>query len=212
MGGEWSKPRPGRLTLGKTRYPMYSRLGEPQGRSIWVRKISPPPGFDPRTVQPVASRFTDCAIPAHVCVCVCVHIYIYIYTYTYAYIQSVSKPMSQTFPGYSPPPLKQKSSYQHGSKSEQVPRYRLTFMCWYPFEYYIRCSKCWPFAATHPFPADVALRAKMFGCMQVDDSERFLDTGALPHVHCRWHGRRRSGCLPLSKRVVFGLHHESNKK
>jgi len=25
--------------------------------------------------------------------------------------------------------------------SEQVPRYRLTLMCWYPFEYYIRCSK-----------------------------------------------------------------------
>jgi len=24
-------------------------------------KISPPPGFDPRTVQPVASRYTDCA-------------------------------------------------------------------------------------------------------------------------------------------------------
>jgi len=64
-------------------------------------------------------------------------------------IQGVSKPMSQTFPGYSPPQNKQKSSYQHGSKSEQVPRYRLTFMCWYPFEYHIRCSKCWPFAATH---------------------------------------------------------------
>ena len=30
-------------------------------------KISPPPGFDPRTVQPVASRYTDCAIPAYVC-------------------------------------------------------------------------------------------------------------------------------------------------
>ena len=28
----------------------------PQGRSGQVRKISPPPGFDPRTVQPVASR------------------------------------------------------------------------------------------------------------------------------------------------------------
>jgi hypothetical protein len=28
-----------------------------------VRKISPPPGFDPRTVQPVASRYTDWAIP-----------------------------------------------------------------------------------------------------------------------------------------------------
>jgi len=24
-----------------------------------VRKISPPPGFDPRTVQPVASPYTD---------------------------------------------------------------------------------------------------------------------------------------------------------
>ena len=66
------------------------------------------------------------------------------------FVQGVSKPMSQTVSGYSPPPIKQKSSYQHGSKSEQVPRYRLMFMCWYPFEYYIRCWKCWPFAATHP--------------------------------------------------------------
>jgi hypothetical protein len=65
------------------------------------------------------------------------------------YIQDVSKPMSQTVSGYSPPPIKQKISYQHGSKSEHVPRYRLTFMCWYPFEHYISCSKCLPFAATH---------------------------------------------------------------
>ena len=42
---------------------MYRRLGGPQGRSGRVRKISPPPGFDPRTVQPVANRYTDCAIP-----------------------------------------------------------------------------------------------------------------------------------------------------
>jgi hypothetical protein len=28
-------------------------------------KISPPPGFDPQTVQPLASRYTDYAIPAH---------------------------------------------------------------------------------------------------------------------------------------------------
>ena len=27
-------------------------------------KFRPPPGFDPRTAQPVASRYTDCAIPA----------------------------------------------------------------------------------------------------------------------------------------------------
>jgi len=66
-------------------------------------------------------------------------------------IQSVPKPMSQTSPGYSPPLIKQKSSYQHGSKSEQVPRYPLTFMCGYPLSYYIRCSKCWPFAAAHLF-------------------------------------------------------------
>ena len=35
-----------------------------QGPSGRVRKISPPPGFDPRTVQPVASRYTDWAIAA----------------------------------------------------------------------------------------------------------------------------------------------------
>ena len=43
----------------------------------------------------------------------------------FADISFVSKPMSQTFPGYSPPPIKQKSSYQRGSKREQVPRYSL---------------------------------------------------------------------------------------
>ena len=43
----------------ESRYPLYRRLGGPQGRYGRVRKISLPPGFDPRTVQPVASRFTD---------------------------------------------------------------------------------------------------------------------------------------------------------
>ena len=56
---------PAALPPGKTRYPLYRRLGRPQGRSGRVRKISPPPGFDPRTVQPVASRYADWAIPAH---------------------------------------------------------------------------------------------------------------------------------------------------
>jgi len=46
---------------GKTRYPLYRRLGGPQGLSGQVQKISPPPVFDPRTVQPVASRYTDYA-------------------------------------------------------------------------------------------------------------------------------------------------------
>ena len=47
-----------------TRYPLYRRLRGPQGLSARVRKISPPLEFDLRTVQPVASRYTDCAIPA----------------------------------------------------------------------------------------------------------------------------------------------------
>jgi hypothetical protein len=39
----------------ETRYPLYKRLGGPQVRFGWVRRISPPHGFDPLTVQPVAS-------------------------------------------------------------------------------------------------------------------------------------------------------------
>ena len=49
------------FTPAKTRYPLYRRLDGFQGRSGQVGKISPPPGFDPWTVQPVASRYTDYA-------------------------------------------------------------------------------------------------------------------------------------------------------
>jgi len=60
--GEGSASRPGRsFPPGKTRYPLYRRLGGSQGLSGQVRKISPPPGFDPRTVQPVACRYIDWA-------------------------------------------------------------------------------------------------------------------------------------------------------
>jgi hypothetical protein len=55
---------PAALPPGKTRYPLYRRLGGPQGRSGQVRKISPPPWFDPRNVQLVASRYTDYATRA----------------------------------------------------------------------------------------------------------------------------------------------------
>jgi len=56
--GGWSTPRPGRFTPGKP-VPIVQEAGrasEPVGE---VRKISPPPEFDPRTVQPVASPYTD---------------------------------------------------------------------------------------------------------------------------------------------------------
>ena len=41
------------------------KLGVPQGRSGRVRKISPGPECDPRTVQPVSSRYIDCAVRVH---------------------------------------------------------------------------------------------------------------------------------------------------
>jgi hypothetical protein len=40
-------------------------MGGPQGQSERLRNISPPPGFDPRTVQRAASCYTDHVIPAH---------------------------------------------------------------------------------------------------------------------------------------------------
>jgi hypothetical protein len=63
VGGQ--RQAPAVLLPGKTQYPLHRRLGGLQGRSGQVRKISPPPGFDPRTVQPVVSRYTDYAIPSH---------------------------------------------------------------------------------------------------------------------------------------------------
>jgi hypothetical protein len=65
MGVGGQRHAPAALPPGMTRYPMYKRLGRPQGRSGRMLKISPPPGFDPRTVQLVASRYNDYAIPAH---------------------------------------------------------------------------------------------------------------------------------------------------
>ena len=62
MGGR--RHAPAALPPGKNRYPLYIWLGGPQGLSGRVRKISPPLGIEPRTVQPVASRYTDCAIVA----------------------------------------------------------------------------------------------------------------------------------------------------
>jgi len=60
-GGEWSAARPGRtLPPGKTRYPLYRRLGGPQDRSGWAENLVPT-GIRSRTVQFVVSRYTDWA-------------------------------------------------------------------------------------------------------------------------------------------------------
>ena len=49
------------FTPGKDPYPLYRKLFGPQSRSGRVRKFSPQQEFDPRTVEPVTSRYTDWA-------------------------------------------------------------------------------------------------------------------------------------------------------
>jgi hypothetical protein len=66
MGVSGQHHAPAALPPGMTRYPLHKRPNGPQGRSGRVRNIWPVPGFDPRTVEPVASRNTDCVVPAHV--------------------------------------------------------------------------------------------------------------------------------------------------
>jgi len=57
--GEWSAARPGRtLPPIKTRYPFYTRLVGPQGRSRRAENLVTT-GIRSRTIQPVVSRYTD---------------------------------------------------------------------------------------------------------------------------------------------------------
>ena len=71
-GGELSAPRLGRFTSGKRPGTFRTRgwVGPRVGLDEYG-KSRPPPGFDPRTVQPVASRCTDCAVLAHELESVC---------------------------------------------------------------------------------------------------------------------------------------------
>jgi hypothetical protein len=56
---------PGRFIPRKeTHYPLYRRLGGPQGQAGRVRETSLPPGFDLRPIPTVASRSIDHAFPA----------------------------------------------------------------------------------------------------------------------------------------------------
>ena len=102
------------------------------------------------------------------------------------YIQGVPKPMLQTSPGHSPPLIKQKSSYQHGSKSEQVLSYPLTFMCGYPLRLHKTLE--WTWERICLFPADVALCAKL--CLP-HGSRRFGNVS--------WYRHLASCALPLAQ-------------
>ena len=64
-GGEWSAACPGRtLPPGKTRYPLYRRLGGPQGRSGRAENLVPT-GIRSQTLQPVAQSLYRLSYRAH---------------------------------------------------------------------------------------------------------------------------------------------------
>ena len=65
MGVDGQCHAPAALPSGKTRYPLCRRVGGPEGWSGRLQKISPPPGLESRTAQPIASRYTDTALLAH---------------------------------------------------------------------------------------------------------------------------------------------------
>jgi len=58
-GVGWSTSRPGRFTPGKDPVPVVQEVGwAPGSVGTYAENLAPPPppGFDPRTVQPVLSR------------------------------------------------------------------------------------------------------------------------------------------------------------
>jgi hypothetical protein len=64
-GGGWSTPRLGFFTPGNDPVPVLQEAGWAPGPVSTGAENLAPPGFDPRTVQLVASRYTDYAIPVH---------------------------------------------------------------------------------------------------------------------------------------------------
>jgi hypothetical protein len=62
VGGEWLAARPGRtLPPGKDPVLIVQEAGWAPG-PVWTgAEKLPPPGFNPRTVKPVVSRYTDWA-------------------------------------------------------------------------------------------------------------------------------------------------------
>ena len=114
MGVAGQHQTPAALPPGNTRYPFNKRPDGLQCRSGQM-KISPPPGFDRRTVQPIASSCTDyCDVcnPMYVCMYVCIHIYthtfmclyymyrcmyMYVYMYVCSYESTHARYMSRQF-------------------------------------------------------------------------------------------------------------------
>ena len=64
-GGDWSMPCPSHHTPGKDPVTIVQEAGWALW-SVWTGAeiLSPPPGFNPQTIQPIASCYTDWAYPA----------------------------------------------------------------------------------------------------------------------------------------------------
>jgi hypothetical protein len=59
-GGGWSTPCRGRFTPRKDPVPIVQEAGwAPEPAWMGAENLTPP-GFNPQTVQPIASRYTDC--------------------------------------------------------------------------------------------------------------------------------------------------------
>jgi len=63
LGGQ--RHTPAALPPGKTRYPLYTKLGWTQGNCGRVRKISLPAGIRSSNRPARTSRYTDLMIPDH---------------------------------------------------------------------------------------------------------------------------------------------------
>jgi hypothetical protein len=72
-GGGWLTPQPGPFNPRTSSVPIVWETGWPQARWGQVHENPPTPGFDPRTVQSIASRYPGPHTHTHT------HIYIYIY-------------------------------------------------------------------------------------------------------------------------------------
>ena len=143
MGVGGQRHDPVALLAVMTRYPLYRRLGGPQCRSGRVQKISPPPGFDPRTVQPVDRRFTGCAIPAHLLILLVNWMFAYVCKHTG--IQSIK--MTVISPFLSPLHLSMKQNIRVFCLSENVEARCLS--CKRAFCNWSVVSRCWIVSCYH---------------------------------------------------------------
>ena len=101
-GGEWSAARLGcTLPSGKTRYPLYRRLGGPQGRSGRAENLVPT-GIRSRTAQPVVSRYTGWAIRPILYIYIYIYIYIYLFILTTPTLSLITKTFPSSLPNHFP--------------------------------------------------------------------------------------------------------------